>query len=537
MSDSQAHRPQNSHPKQTIPPASIVLSPASKTTSHSSVRTNNLNDNLGKRFTPSSRTQANSKNTGLLSNQRANNQSTDSKHSTNPNQSSDPNQTKENQSKDTPSEYKGSIPPTHSSVPPVNQSISHTTPVQTIYPFQPGNPSPTNPSSNHSDNQPTSRIPQNPFPPSVTRPQPPLSNNGGSQDPFGWDDWGAGGGDPFDDFQGNLGGGAGYNMGGGGRSSGYNQSMNSPMQEPQKRLTPEERITMIESVYQEILGRKPDTRDINYYKYSTLNEDQIKKQLLASAEHKDILSKGREFSKMKDHADQLETRVHMLEGQIKDQIEEFRELTSLLQEKNRHLHALRSELSQKAPPPSTLGGPIGYTVPSASLQPPANHTVEIPQPISQHTTISNPDSSQQYTQEINQTTYTQPVISKSELARITHTEEDYEEAMFSNTEHQSSPSSQTSGNTDALTNISSNTEASANTFPQQSSQVSNSHYSQELPTQQQTTTQSSHHTQEIFTDSSSALPPASPTTGNGKDNKDDAISAKQLLNSLVHRLF
>ena len=113
---------------------------------------------------------------------------------------------------------------------------------------------------------------------------------------------------------------------------------------------------MIEKVYNEILCRKPDTRDINYYKYSTLNEEQIKKQLLASAEHKDMIQKGREYEKLKDRSEQLETRVRMLEGQISDHVEEFRELSNLLQEKNRYIQELRT--GQVQPLPQPKDGPI-----------------------------------------------------------------------------------------------------------------------------------------------------------------------------------
>lgn len=134
----------------------------------------------------------------------------------------------------------------------------------------------------------------------------------------------------------------------GSRSSRYGSSFgsNSNSKNNSKRLTPEERVSMIERVYQEILHRKPDTRDINYYKYSTLNEEQIKKQLLASSEHKDLIKKGREYKKLKDQADQSGARTQMLEGKIKDQLEEFKQLNQLLQEKNRHIRTLRDKLSE-----------------------------------------------------------------------------------------------------------------------------------------------------------------------------------------------
>lgn len=112
-----------------------------------------------------------------------------------------------------------------------------------------------------------------------------------------------------------------------------------------KRLSPQERVTMIEAAYLEILGRKPDTRDINYYKYSTLSEEEVKKQLITGNEHKQLLLDGRDYKKLKDRALQAETRVKVLEGQIVDQVEEFKILTNLLKEKSRYIQELREKLN------------------------------------------------------------------------------------------------------------------------------------------------------------------------------------------------
>lgn len=114
----------------------------------------------------------------------------------------------------------------------------------------------------------------------------------------------------------------------------------------QKRQSPQERTTMIEKVYQLVLGRNPDTRDINYYKYSTLSEEEIREQLLAGKEHKQLLEDGREYKKMKERALQAETRSKMLEGQINDQLVEFKQLTDLLKEKNQYIMQLREKINK-----------------------------------------------------------------------------------------------------------------------------------------------------------------------------------------------
>ena len=125
---------------------------------------------------------------------------------------------------------------------------------------------------------------------------------------------------------------------------GWNPGSDNPNPN-EKRLTPQERVEMIEKLYQEVLGRNPDTRDINYYKYSTLSEEEIKKQLLTGKEHKQLLDDGRDYKKMKDRAMQAETRVKMLESQITDQVQEFKHLSDLLTEKNKYIQQLREKLN------------------------------------------------------------------------------------------------------------------------------------------------------------------------------------------------
>lgn len=146
----------------------------------------------------------------------------------------------------------------------------------------------------------------------------PMGQPGGFSGGFGGDPWSGGNswGDPW------------------GNSSGNNQK---------KKLTPQERTEMIEKVYQQVLGRKADTRDINYYKYSSLGEEEIIKQLLDGKEHKQVINDGRDYKSMTSRAEKAETRVKVLESQIQDQLKEFKELTNLLREKNQHIQRLRLE--------------------------------------------------------------------------------------------------------------------------------------------------------------------------------------------------
>jgi len=205
------------------------------------------------------------------------------------------------------------------------------TPTQQTPPPQPQQPTQTQPTQQPPPATPAPQNIQTQSPATHTPQQPQPQQNAGA----GWDNWGTDAADPF----------SGLGTGYGGQNTRFGAPTGRQPQRtpPPKRQTPEERVQMIKKVYSEILGREPDTRDINYYKYSTLNEDQIKKQLLTSAEHKYLIKKGREYDKLKNQTDQAKTQAKMLEGQIKDQIEEFKQLNILLKEKNDYIQKFRKE--------------------------------------------------------------------------------------------------------------------------------------------------------------------------------------------------
>ena len=46
--------------------------------------------------------------------------------------------------------------------------------------------------------------------------------------------------------------------------------------------SPSDKIPMIEKVFKEVLGRKPSSRELAYYKYGILKENEIRVKLLKS---------------------------------------------------------------------------------------------------------------------------------------------------------------------------------------------------------------------------------------------------------------
>lgn len=110
------------------------------------------------------------------------------------------------------------------------------------------------------------------------------------------------------------------------------------------RLSPTERVKIIERAYSEVLGRDPDTRDLSFYKYSSATEETIRAELLESDEHKALISDGRELKKVKNLLENAKSKIRTLESEISAQQESFKELQNLLKEKNLHIEKLKKDI-------------------------------------------------------------------------------------------------------------------------------------------------------------------------------------------------
>lgn len=112
-------------------------------------------------------------------------------------------------------------------------------------------------------------------------------------------------------------------------------------------LSPRERVGMIERAYKDILNREPDTRDLNYYKYSSASEETIRQELLESEEHKTLIENGREFQKTKNLLDDAESKINALKGEINDGEESLKQMEDLLKEKNLHIEDIKKKLKSQ----------------------------------------------------------------------------------------------------------------------------------------------------------------------------------------------
>ncbi len=110
------------------------------------------------------------------------------------------------------------------------------------------------------------------------------------------------------------------------------------------KLSPSQRVKIIEKAYKEILCREPDTRDLNYYKYSSANEESIRGELIEGEEHQNLIKNGREFNKVKNLLEDSKSKIRSLEKKLEDQEESLRQMESLLKEKNLHIEEIKKKI-------------------------------------------------------------------------------------------------------------------------------------------------------------------------------------------------
>jgi hypothetical protein len=100
---------------------------------------------------------------------------------------------------------------------------------------------------------------------------------------------------------------------------------------------------IIEKIYKLVLGRKPSSREMAYYKYSSAEREDILKKLLEGDEHKEILEKAKKYPGLKEKNKKLKSTILKLKSKAKDRANEYSELKRLLEEKNGIITNLREE--------------------------------------------------------------------------------------------------------------------------------------------------------------------------------------------------
>ncbi|MDD3647474.1 MAG: N-acetylmuramoyl-L-alanine amidase [Candidatus Dojkabacteria bacterium] len=129
-----------------------------------------------------------------------------------------------------------------------------------------------------------------------------------------------------------------------------------------KTLSREDRKKMIEEKYQQILGRKVEDQDLNYFLNLGLSEDQMIKRLVESQEHVDIVNESQEYKNIKPEYDTLKIDKQRLSAQLSDKDEIIKKQNELIDQKNRSIHNLQQGRTGVAQEENTPNPPVGIQI-------------------------------------------------------------------------------------------------------------------------------------------------------------------------------
>ncbi len=117
---------------------------------------------------------------------------------------------------------------------------------------------------------------------------------------------------------------------------------------------PTERVPMIEKVFLEVLGRKPSSRELAYYKYGVMKEDGIRTKLLKSEEHKKVVDSASKLPSVENELKSVRLSEIKLQRKIEDINLEMIQSQKLLDEKNLLIKELRESVSNPYDLPSEV---------------------------------------------------------------------------------------------------------------------------------------------------------------------------------------
>jgi len=131
--------------------------------------------------------------------------------------------------------------------------------------------------------------------------------------------------------------------------SGFNTPMNKPPQmggfgpNPSKQ----NKNQIITNLYRTILGREPDPNALMYYiSLPEINEDQIRKQMVESEEHKNILAEFKNITNLKKEIEDLKTQVQIKEQAANDKNSEIDQLNTILAHKSQEITKAKDALEE-----------------------------------------------------------------------------------------------------------------------------------------------------------------------------------------------
>lgn len=119
---------------------------------------------------------------------------------------------------------------------------------------------------------------------------------------------------------------------------------NKPAQATLTKMTEDQRKEVIRRIFSLVLGKEATEKDFSFYRYSTLTEEGLLKNLLNLPEHKQAMERSKEYPELKKIVSDLEIRYRQTEEGVKALQQEVYTMQQLLIEKNKHIVELRNLL-------------------------------------------------------------------------------------------------------------------------------------------------------------------------------------------------
>ena len=113
---------------------------------------------------------------------------------------------------------------------------------------------------------------------------------------------------------------------------------------PSIKSSKTDRTDAIEKIFMNVLGRKPSSREMAYYKYSPIKEEDIITKLINSDEHKKIIESALKLPGVQEELKNVRISEKKLQQQLDDFNEEIAEYKKLLSEKDKLISELRERI-------------------------------------------------------------------------------------------------------------------------------------------------------------------------------------------------
>jgi N-acetylmuramoyl-L-alanine amidase len=152
---------------------------------------------------------------------------------------------------------------------------------------------------------------------------------------------------------------------------GQTPTFGAPTTTPQPQQSREERSKVIKDKYQQILGRKVNDQDLNYFLNLGLTEDQMIRRLVESQEHVDIIKNHQDCKKIKPKYEKLISENQKLKNEVKDKEELLSKQNQLIGQKNASIQSLEHATNASlTPQPTTTPPTPAPTQPQTEQQSP-----------------------------------------------------------------------------------------------------------------------------------------------------------------------